>query len=264
MKNPPQLLQAKRRQIILEILKKEFTARCSFLSERLNVSEMTIRRDLEALDRRGLIERTHGGAVFRQERVLGKFQYQISIQENLDEKQLIARKAASLIEPEDTVYIGEGTTAALIPRYIDPKMPCCLYTNNLGALVETQNHAQEIIVLGGRYNSTTHSLAGSMTLEMIRQINVGKVFLGADGLSIRAGMTTPNLDIAVTERQMIRNTRGRVVVMANHTKFGMVADISVVPLKQIDVLVTDLMVPDEFYRHLCELGIEVMRSEIEG
>lgn len=258
MKNNHSRLPAERQQRILDILREEFTIRGSRLSEILGVSEMTIRRDLDLLEKRGLVERTHGGAVFRQERVAGKFQYKSAIKENLDQKKQIARKAAAMIEPHDTIYIGEGTTTALIVQFMDPALPCSIFTNNLGIVTEAEKKAAEIVILGGFYDAATHSLAGPLTMEMIRQVNATKVFLGADGLSLSAGMTTPNLQIAIIDRSMIQHTRGKVVVLANHTKFGLVAEMSVAPLKQIDVLITDQKVPEDFQRGLDLAGVEVI------
>ncbi|MFC1877236.1 DeoR/GlpR family DNA-binding transcription regulator, partial [Thermodesulfobacteriota bacterium] len=174
MKNSTSLLPAERQQRILEILSQEFTARSSSLSEILGVSEMTIRRDFDILERRGLAERTHGGAVFKQERVAGKFQYQNSIKENLEEKQQIAKNAASLLEPNDVVFLGEGTTAALILKYLEPGFPCTIFTNNMGVIAETDHVSAELIMLGGTYNSVTHALTGPLTMQMIRQVNATK------------------------------------------------------------------------------------------
>lgn len=251
-------LPAERQQQILEILSENFTIRGSRLSEILGVSEMTIRRDLDLLEKRGLVERTHGGAVFRQERVAGKFQYENAIKENLNEKNQIARRAAAMVEPHDTIYIGEGTGAALIVRYLEPALPCSIFTNNLGIIAEAKDIAAEIVILGGSYDATTHSLAGPLTMEMIRQVNATKVFLGADGLSLSAGMTTPNLPIAIIDRTMIQHTRGKVIILSNHTKFGLVAEMSITPLKQIDVLITDRKIPEDFQKELDHLGVEVI------
>ena len=258
MKSTGSMLPAERQQRILEILSQEFTARSSSLSEIFGVSEMTIRRDLDILEQKGVLERTHGGAVFRQERLAGKFHYQSSIKENLREKQRIAKVAAAMIEPHDVVYLGEGTTAALVVRYLEPGLPCSIFTNNLGLTAEVNAAtAAEIIFLGGTYNPVTHALSGPLTMEMIRQINATKVLLGADALSISAGITTPNFEIAVIERNMIKQTRGQVIVMANHTKFGLVAQMLIVPLKQINVLVTDQKIPKDFRKELDLLGVRV-------
>lgn len=258
MANNHSRLPAERQQRILEILRENFTIRGSRLSEMLGVSEMTIRRDLDVLEKRGLVERTHGGAFFRQERVAGKFFYKNAIKENLNEKKQIAQRAVAMIEPNDTVYIGEGTGAALIVRYMKPDLPCTIYTNNLGVIAEANDIAAEIMILGGSYNSATHSLTGLVTMEMIRQVNATKVFLGADGLSLSAGMTTPNHQIAIIDRCMIQNTHGKVIILSNHTKFGLIAEMTITPLKQIDVLITDRKIPEDFQRELDYLGVEVI------
>ncbi len=258
MKKSTTILPAQRRQRILEILRGELIIRGTRLSELLGVSEMTIRRDLDELERQGLVERTHGGAILRQERVDGKFFYHRSREQNPGQKRSIALRAATLIEPNDVVYIGEGYTAAQIVRHVDPHRPMTLFTNNLGVLPEAAETAAEIILLPGVYDADTQSLAGPLTLEMIEQINADKVFLGADGLSLKTGMTTPNLDIAVIERCMIRHTRGKVIVMAEHAKFGMVARVAIAPMERIDVIITNREIPADFREDLEKLKIELI------
>jgi DeoR/GlpR family transcriptional regulator of sugar metabolism len=221
---------------------------------------MTIRRDLDLLEQKGLVERTHGGAVFRQERVAGKFHYQDSIKENPEQKKRIAQRAASLIKANDVVYIGEGTTASMVLRFVEPAMPFTIFTNNLGVISElgVASPAVELVMLPGTYNPTTHALAGPLTMEMIRQVNAAKVFLGADGISLSAGLSTPNLEIAVIERSMIQHTRGQVIVMADHLKFGLVAEMSIAPLKVIDILITNRKIPVDFQKGLDKIGVQVL------
>ena len=260
MKNNHSRLPAERQQRILEILREEFSIRSSNLSELLGVSEMTIRRDFDLLEKQGLVERTHGGAVFRQERVAGKFRYRNSIRENPEQKKRIAQKAASMIAPNDIVYIGEGTTASMVVRFVESAVPFTIFTNNLGVISEFElaNITAELVLLPGTYNPMTHALAGPLTIEMIQQVNATKVFLGADGLSLRAGLSTPDLEIAVIERSMIKQTRGQVIVMADHPKFGLVAEMSIVPLKHIDVLITNRKIPVDFQKDLDKIGVQVV------
>lgn len=258
MKEKNSLLAVERQQRILGLLRKDFTVRSSRLSELMGVSEMTIRRDLDNLEKQGLIERTHGGAVFRQERVAGKFRYTTSVEKNLVEKQNIAKRAAAMIEPHDTIFLGEGVTTAHVVRYAEPGMPFTIFTNNLGAVSEMTDNTAELILLAGAYNPGTHALAGPLTMEMIRQVHASKVFLGVDGLSLSAGLTTPDLEIAVIERSLIRHTRGRIIAMADHQKFGLVAEISIAPLKDIDVLITDREIPREFKQDLESMGVQVV------
>ena len=255
------MLPAERRQNILDIIARELTIRVSSLSEILGVSEMTIRRDLDYLGERGLAERTHGGAVFIKRRTPGKFQYASSVQTNPDERTRIARTAAALIEPHDMVYLGEGATTSEMVPYFDLDMPFTIFTNNLGVASQFQGQTAELIVLGGAYSPETHALAGPITMEQIRQINASKVFLGVDGLSLRSGLTTPNLDIAAVERSMIHYTRGKVVAMADHSKFGLVAEVGVAPIQQIDIIITDQKIPGGFQKDLQQAGVEVMVAD---
>ena len=143
-------------------------------------------------------------------------------------------------------------------RYLESGVPCTVFTNNLGVTAEAQNTSVEIVFLGGTYNPVTHALAGPLTMEMIRQVNATKVILGADALNINAGMTTPNFEIAVIDRSMIKHTRGQVIVMANHTKFGLVAPMVIAPLKQVDVLITNRKLPKEFQRNIETMKVEVI------
>jgi DeoR/GlpR family transcriptional regulator of sugar metabolism len=137
-------------------------------------------------------------------------------------------------------------------------MPFTIFTNNLGVVSEMTDSAAELVLMAGTYNPGTHALEGPLTMEMIRQVNASKVFIGVDGLSLSAGLTTPNLDIAVIERSMIRHTRGLVIAMADHQKFGLVAAISIAPLKNIDVLITDREIPREFKQDLESMGVQVV------
>ena len=252
------LLPLERQQRVLELIKEGITIRVSRLSELLDVSEMTIRRDLITLENQGLVERTHGGAVLRHERVIDKFHYQSNVEKNIEVKQRIAQKAATLIEPDDIIYLGEGTTPPLVLRYVDPAMSFTAFTNNLGTLSEIENKAVELVLLGGSYNPRTHSMAGSLTMEMIRQVYATKVFLSVDGLSLSAGLTTPDLEIATIERSMIHHTRGQVVVMADQSRFGMVAEMVITPIQRINILVSDQELPDEFRKDLESIGVGII------
>jgi len=256
------LLPAKRRQLILEIVKQNYTARSSQLSQDLKVSEMTIRRDLDALERQGMVKRTHGGAVFRHERMTDKFKYRKSKEENPEEKEKIARKAAGLIEPHDVIFIGEGATASLILTFADPEMPFTVFSNNHGIIAEISGMTMvaELICLGGRYNSVTCSTAGSVALEMIGKINANKVFLGVDGFSLRAGLTGSNREIVAINRAMIRQTTGSVVLMSHLSKFGLVAAMEIAKPKEIDILITNIKMSKDFSENMEPLGIRLITA----
>jgi DeoR/GlpR family transcriptional regulator of sugar metabolism len=139
-------------------------------------------------------------------------------------------------------------------------MPFTAFSNNHGIAkkIDTSATSVELIYLGGAFNSSTYATAGNFTLEMIERINANKVFLGADGFSIRAGLTTANNDIAAIDRAMIRHTTGKVIVMSDHNKFGLVAAMEIAKPSEIDILVTNLKMSKSFHRDMKSYDIEVI------
>lgn len=250
------LLPAERHLKIKEILQERVTIRVSELSQLLNVSEMTIRRDLETLERHGTLERTHGGAVYRQERMTYEsYNYENKLKESAEIKNLIGRKAAALVEPHDTLFLHSGTTACQLLYHLDPELPVRIYTNNVGAIEQAKGKRAEIILLGGIYNAESNSMEGPLTMEMIRNLHPKKAFLTVDGISLKDGITHNSFEEASLERAMIEQTRGHVVVMAQHTSFGRVADMVVAPVDKIDMLVVDHNLPSEYLRDLKAIGV---------
>jgi DeoR/GlpR family transcriptional regulator of sugar metabolism len=143
---------------------------------------------------------------------------------------------------------------------VDPTLPFTLFTNNLGVISESEtvNMTAKLVLLPGTYNPTTHALSGPLTMEMLRRVNATKVFIGADGLSLRAGISTPDLEIATIERSVIQQTRGQVIVMADHPKFGLVAEMSIAPLKHINILITNRKIPSDFQIALDKMRVHVV------
>ncbi len=254
------LLPSERQQRILELVREQVAVRVSYLSDLLNVSDMTIRRDLDVLEKQGLLERTHGGAVCRQDRVFEETLYQSRLLEHPEERLRIAQKAASLIEPNDTIFIGAGTTTAQILRYLDPALQVRIYTNNLGVLSEMQDNAARIVFTGGTYDSSSFSLMGPIAIEMIQQVYATKMFLAVDGLSLKAGLTTVTIEDAMMSRTMIRHTQGQIIVLAEHTKFGCVAEMVIAPIEQADVVVVDRNISAVYLEQLESVGLRVVIS----
>ena len=232
-----EMLPAERRARIVAALRAHPAVRVTSLSEDLGVSEITIRRDLVLLEHEGVLARTHGGAVRRE------LTDEAGFDEGPDplaaEKDGIARAAAAMIEPRDTVFLGSGTTVALVMRHIDPRLEARVVTPNLAAVSEARGLRVELVFLGGLYRPQLDSVEGPWPLDMIQQFNADKAFLGADCIDVRAGLTTVSIAAAGLELAMVRRTRGEVVVLADHSKFDRVGPVVICPLDQVDVIVTD-------------------------
>jgi DeoR/GlpR family transcriptional regulator of sugar metabolism len=242
----PEMIPAERRARIVEALEEQRVVKVSTLSDVLGVSEITIRRDLKLLDREGVLRRTHGGAMLKR-RPATEQQREASLpaETHAEEKARIARAAAAMIEPKDTVFLGSGSTVAAVLRYVDPALEARVVTHSLAAAAEAQGLNVELIFLGGLYRPGINAVEGTWTIDMIGSFNADKAFLGADGLDAAAGLTTPSMAVAGIELAMIRRTRGEVVVLADADKIGLVHQVVVCPLDQIDLILVDDNVPPD-------------------
>jgi DeoR/GlpR family transcriptional regulator of sugar metabolism len=185
-----------------------------------------------------VLARTHGGAVRRQQ-LTDEPRYEENVVTHAAEKDRIARAAAAMIEPRDTVFLGSGTTVAHILRHIDPDLEARVVTPSLAAAAEARGLRLELVFLGGLYRPQLDAVEGTWPLEMIAHFYADKAFLGADCLDSRAGLTTPSIAVAAIELAMIRRTRGEVVVLADSSKIGLVGAVVICPLDQVDVVLVD-------------------------
>jgi DeoR/GlpR family transcriptional regulator of sugar metabolism len=231
------MIPAERRRHIVSALRAQRAVRVAELSDELGVSLMTIRRDLAALERQGVAARSYGGAVLR--RTAANEPRPECAAPRAAEKVRLAQAAAALIRPHDTVFLGSGTTVALVARYVDASLKARVITHNLWAAATAQDRRLDVVVLGGCCLPHLGAAVGSWPLKMIAHFRGDKTFLGADGLDPGAGLTTPDRAAAEIELAMIQRTRGQVVVLAASSRVGMVGEVVVCPLERIDVLLTD-------------------------
>ena len=199
---------------------------------------MTIRRDLERLEAEGLLSRTHGGAILKRH-MAEEPQYLDNVATHAEEKERIARAAAGMIQPGETVFLSSGTTAARVLRHVSPELEARVVTHNVGALAEAQGLKLEVILLGGRFRPRSNVVDGPAAVEFVSRFHAGRMLIGVDGFDLHEGLTTPSLGIAGVERAMIGHTRGEVVVLADLSKIGVVADVVICGLDQVDVVLVD-------------------------
>jgi len=252
-------LPAERHQRIKALLRERRAVRVSRLAELLGVSEVTVRRDLEELERRGSLERTHGGAIPAQ-RMRAEPAYVEAAARNPVQKRAIGELAASLANPGDTIFLNGGTTTLEVFRPLtDPRIR--IVTNHVGIAIEAAERRGETILAGGEYRAPSNSCVGPFAVEAIRKVFAARTFLGVEGISRPAGLTTPASREAEIARTMVEQTKGPVVVVADSSKFGTVADFAIAPLDEIAVLVTDAGIDDDFRDDLVRIGTEVMVAD---
>lgn len=251
-----QPLPAERQRRIGEVLRARGSVRVATLAELLGVSEVTVRRDLEELEQRGLLERTHGGAIEAQ-RLRVETPYQAAIESRAEEKQRIGETAASLIQGPETIFLNGGTTTLQVFRRLTDAS-LTVVTNHVGMALESGGHPCEVHLVGGVYRANSNSCVGPFATEAIRRVFASRAVIGVEGLSIRSGLTTPAAAEAEVARVMIEQTQGPVVVVADHTKIGTVADFGIAEIDRVQVLITDDGIDGSYRDELEGLGIDVV------
>jgi DeoR family fructose operon transcriptional repressor len=233
-------IPASRQQYILSRIQDEGTVNVNQLSDALDVSELTIRRDLDQLAKRGLVERTHGGASLRRNLPVEPDYLQKASEFPL-EKSMIGQGVLDLVEDGDTLYINSGTTTLeAIRALVASGKRLTIVTNNIdAAYVCRESQAIRLVLAGGVYRTRSHSVSGSLSSLVVEQIWANKAIIGVDGFSVQAGLTTPVLEEAETTRAMIKHTAGKVIVVAAANKIGVVSNYKTVSLEDVDILVTD-------------------------
>jgi DeoR/GlpR family transcriptional regulator of sugar metabolism len=232
------LIPAQRRERIQDYLSVHRIAPSSKLSDLLEVSEATIRRDLEWMENEGILVRTHGGAILNQQLQLEP-EYQQRAQKNVEEKRAIGSLAASLIQDGEIVFINSGTTTTHLIRQIKSGANCKVITNNLTAALEIIDEDFDLMLTGGSLQPKSNSVAGRFAIENINQIYADQAFIGVDGVTIKHGYTVPSSAEAEVIRLMIARTNGPVNVITDFSKWGVVSNFEIAKIDQVNRLITD-------------------------
>jgi DeoR/GlpR family transcriptional regulator of sugar metabolism len=234
------MLPAQRQERILEELQRSGGVRVSDLTELLGVSDMTIRRDLDALARRGLVSKVHGGATLPRRGSTDEPGFEAKSSQERPAKEAIARRAAEFVQPGTAIAISAGTTTHAFARYLTRIPELTVVTNSLpvAEVLHAHDRPDRVVVLAGGVRTLSNALVGPVAVQTIRSLHVDCLFMGVHGIDPAAGFTSPNLVEAETNRAMVAATR-RLVVLADHTKWGVVGLSTIASLDEASVLITD-------------------------
>ncbi|MFI8962515.1 DeoR/GlpR family DNA-binding transcription regulator [Streptomyces sp. NPDC053493] len=262
MSDNQNLLAEQRRALILDEVRRRGGVRVNELTRRLNVSDMTVRRDLDALARQGVVAKVHGGAVPVVEASTHEPGFEAKSALELGAKEEIARAAAAMVRPGTAVALSGGTTTYALARHLLDVPELTVVTNSVrvadvfyeaqhtGSGGEARPGAATVVLTGG-VRTPSDALVGPVADQAIRSLHFDALFLGVHGISVEAGLSTPNLAEAETNRRLVRSAR-RVVVVADHTKWGTVGLSSFATLEEVDTLVTDGGVSPEVREEMAE------------
>ncbi|MFF9392401.1 DeoR/GlpR family DNA-binding transcription regulator [Streptomyces griseoluteus] len=253
------LLAEQRRALIVDEVRRRGGVRVNELTRQLGVSDMTVRRDLDALARQGVLEKVHGGAVPVVEASTHEPGFEAKSGLEPTAKEEIARAAARLVAPGSAIALSGGTTTYTLARQLLEVPDLTVVTNSV-RVADVFHTAQRTsgrrqgaatVVLTGGVRTPSDSLVGPVADRAIAALHFDLLFLGVHGISAEAGLSTPNLAEAETNRQLVRSAR-RVVVVADHTKWGTVGLSSFAALDDVDTLVTDGGLPAEARAEISE------------
>ncbi|MER7200896.1 DeoR family transcriptional regulator [Streptomyces sp. CB01635] len=253
------LLAEQRRALILDEVRRRGGVRVNELTRKLGVSDMTVRRDLDALARQGVLEKVHGGAVPVEEASTHEPGFEAKSGLELSAKEDIARTAAALAAPGTAIALSGGTTTYALAHHLLDVPDLTVVTNSVrvadvfhGAQRSSgQRQGAATVVLTGGVRTPSDSLVGPVADQAIAALHFDVLFLGVHGISLEAGLSTPNLAEAETNRRLVQSAR-RVVVVADHTKWGTVGLSSFASLDQVDTLVTDAGLPADARAEISE------------
>jgi len=234
------MLARQRQTLILERVREDGGVRVAELARDLGVSDMTVRRDLELLHNRGLIEKVHGGATSLPGSALFEpgFDAKSSLQE--PEKEAIADAAVGLIMPGTAIGISAGTTTyALARRLVDiPGLTVVTNSVPVADVLHRAGRKDQTIILTGGVRTPSDALVGPFAVAALRTIHLDQVFMGVHGMDLRSGFTTPNVLEADTDRALVASGR-RLVVVDDSSKWGVIGISTIARIDEADTLVTD-------------------------
>lgn len=232
------MFTGERFNIILQELKKKGIVSVTDLVKMLDSSESTIRRDLNSLDKKGLLKKIHGGAISVDESS-SKHDYKVDVRQslNVDEKYETAKRAATLIEDGDVIYIDAGTTTEAIIEFIKAE-DITVVTNGIVHAKKLLEKGFRTFILGGEIKASTEAIIGSNTVEQLKRYNFSKGFFGVNGVSNKNGYTTPDVNEAMVKSQAMKMCQQSFVLTdtsklekVSFATFGAIADATLITTK---------------------------------
>ena len=247
----------KRKDKILEILKKNGTVRVTNLSKTLNVSEVTVRNYLTDMESKGLLARVHGGAIFSY-RPYYSMNLNQRLETNRQIKERIAKKAANLVKPNDTVMLNAGTTTLLAFRYLPYDYNLNIVTNSISIALEgSGNPNYNIVLIGGTINSKFQFTYGEDAIEILKKYHADKLILSVDGVDMKNGFSTYYAEETQVDKAMIEQSDSCIIV-ADNSKFDKNAFSKVYDLNVADYIVTDKEFNTKDAKLMTKLGIKII------
>ena len=251
-----------RRRQLLGLLRQDTVLSVRHLSEQLGVSDLTIRRDLDALQAKGLVERLHGGAHLLQSaaREMDKHEISFYIRQGIasEEKRAISRAACRFLEQDQVVFLDASTTALCLVQILPEDLSLTIVTHSAYLPIELAGRTNlQVISTGGMFHPTSLCYLGSDAENRLRQFHAHRAFLGVKGLTPTEGCTDANRLEVQLKTQMVQQAR-EVIILADHNKLGNIGLSSFATLGEVSILITDEKADSKLIEAIRGLGVEVI------
>lgn len=256
------MLAKERQYLVLEHLKANNIISISEIVRKFDVSHETARRDLEALKDQGLAKRIHGGAVLADDLSSGSFYYGDKDALGYAERTAIGRAAAKLVNPGDSVLLGMGSTVLEVAKNLKQTQNISVITNAIPVVTELIRTDVDVHILGGRLNHDELNIVGYSVRDTLKKYYADKAFIGAGGITFENGISDYSSDDAEFIHMITERAR-TVILVADSGKFGTNAFASECSLKDIDVVVSDQNLSQEYVRGIKELGLTLILANLE-
>lgn len=258
MNQSKDIIQARRRKL-LELIRKSNTIKVSAASKIFNISELTIRRDLDYLEQKGVVTRFHGGAAFNSS--FSEFDIVLEEKQIQHEyiKNCIGRHAVSLIQDGSTIFINSGSTTLSVLKQINNKTVRVVTNNALAPTAIWSDHV-ELIMTGGECRNRSKSLLGGYALNVINTIYSNICILGVNGISSVSGTTTSVYSETPLNEAMVKRCNGPVIIVADGSKVGKSYNFVSIPIKDIDILITDVTADPEELAKIAAKGVKIITA----
>jgi DeoR/GlpR family transcriptional regulator of sugar metabolism len=250
-----------RQKRIVELLQKEGKIRVEVLADTLRVSQVTIRKDLDALEGRGLIERIHGSAVFsHQSRFNISFLEKLHV--NARAKRQIAQAALNLINEGDSIILDAGTTTFALAQALAVSRLKSVFviTNSLTAALELSKAGYEVLVAGGLVRNHSLALIGGAAVKALENHRADRAFLGTGGITVSHGCSTPSAVDAEVKQAMVQAAE-EVCILTDSSKFGHNCLVRFASLSEIDLFITDSELSPKFLNELKQNGVAIRLAD---
>jgi Transcriptional regulators of sugar metabolism len=246
----------KRELDILSIITERERVEVAKLAEELQVSQVTIRKDLAALETRGLIQREHGFALIGSQDDINN-----RLATNYEVKQMIAKEAASLVQNGETVIIESGSSCTLLADLLAATRQNITIITNSAFIANyiRKRPAAKMILLGGDYQNNSQVMVGSLVSRCVENFFVDKMFIGTDGFSVKTGFTSRDYARAETVRQMAQQAN-KVIILTDSGKFRQPGVVSLLPLENVDTVITDSDIDQGSESYLASKDITIIKS----